>query len=386
MTVPKEAETFVGGPDKPVTMAVVAYGGVRPFQLSVPCEIFGEKHCDGVETELWVCAIEAGPLRTSAGFIIDTAHGLEDIPSANVVFIPSWHFPYKPPPRDLVDALMAAHANGAIIVGLCLGAYVLAELGLLDGKRATTHWAFSDDFRRRFPAVELDEKVLYVDEGTVLTSAGVTAGVDCCLHLARRLFGARRANWIARNVLALPHRAGGQIQFIDRPLAENLRDIRLRDMIEDIVQHLGRKYTIDSMAARLGMSRRSFTRHFQQTMGMSFSVWLGNERLTLAQRNLEATDDSVEQIALDAGFGSPLTFRVQFQKRLGVSPRQWRRSFRGAGEHAARRSATEDKAQSGASAPPMEAVSTIVLPVESVRQELLNPVQPLGSRPVNISR
>ncbi|QAB01070.1 MULTISPECIES: GlxA family transcriptional regulator [Agrobacterium tumefaciens complex] len=315
-------------------MAVVAYDGVRPFQLSVPCEIFGEKHCDGVETELWVCAIEPGPLRTSAGFTIGTTHRLEDIPSADVVFIPSWQLPYRPPPRPLVDALLAAHAKGAIIVGLCLGAYVIAELGLLDGKRATTHWAFSDDFRRRFPAVQLDERVLYVDEGTALTSAGVTAGVDCCLHLARRLFGARQANRIARNILALPHRAGGQIQFIDRPLAESLRDVRLRDMIEDIVQHLGHKHTIDSVAARLGMSRRSFTRHFQQTMGMSFSIWLGNERLTLAQRYLEATDHSVEQIALDAGFGSPVTFRVQFQERLGVSPRQWRSSFRGAGEHA----------------------------------------------------
>lgn len=332
MTALERTETCGGGAGKPVTMAVVAYDGVRPFQLSVPCEIFGEKHCDGIQTELRVCAIEPGPLHTSAGFIMNTNHGLEDVANADVVFIPSWQLPYTPPPRPLVEALLAAHANGAIIVGLCLGAYVLAESGLLDGKRATTHWAFSEDFRRRFPAVELDEKVLYVDEGTVLTSAGVTAGVDCCLHLARRLFGAHRANWIARNILALPHRAGGQIQFIDRPLAESPRDVRLRNMIENVVQHLGNEHTIDSVAARLGMSRRSFTRHFQQTMGMSFSVWLGNERLTLAQRHLETTDHSVEQIAFDAGFGSPVTFRAQFQERLGVSPRQWRRSFRGAGE------------------------------------------------------
>lgn len=316
-------------PGDRVTVAVVAYEGVRPFQLSVPCEVFGESHGEGIDTELWVCAIEPGPLRTSAGFLVETTHGLADFARADLVFVPSWQIPYQPPPKPLVEAVQAAHANGAIVVGLCLGAYILAEAGLLDGKHATTHWSFSDDFRRRFPAVKLDDKVLYVDEGDILTSAGVTAGIDCCLHIARRLFGAFRANRIARNILALPHRAGGQVQFIERPLAENARDIRLRGAMEEIVQTLDRKHSIDAVAARLGMSRRSFTRHFQQTMGMSFNEWLGNERLAMAQRHLEATNRSVDQIALDAGFGSVVTFRTRFQSHMGVSPAQWRRSFRG---------------------------------------------------------
>lgn len=310
-------------------MAVLAYEGVRPFQLSVPCEIFGELHCEGVDPELWVCALEPGLLRTSAGFAICTTHSLADLPKADVIFIPSWRLPYKPPTPSLIDALLEAHANGAIIVGLCLGAFILAETGLLDGKRATTHWAFSQEFRQRFPAVELDDMPLYVDEGELLTSAGVTAGIDCCLHIARRLYGARRANRIARNILAPPYRAGGQAQFIERPLGENLRDARFRNALDNIVRNLDQKHSIDTLAASLAMSRRSFTRHFHQTMGVSFGEWLINERLLMARRDLEATNKSVDQAALDAGFGNTKTFREQFLAQHGVSPAQWRRSFRG---------------------------------------------------------
>jgi len=314
---------------KSMTMAVLAYPGVRPFQLSVPCEIFGEIHCDGTDTELRICALEPGPLRTSAGFSIHASHSLADLPDADVVFIPSWKLPYQPPPQSLIDALLEAHANGATIVGLCLGAFVLAEAGLLDGKRATTHWAFSREFRERFPAVELDETLLYVDEGELLTSAGVAAGIDCCLHIARRLYGSHRANRIARNVLASPYRAGGQAQFIERPLVENARDTRFRDALDVIVRNLGDKHAIDPLATKLGMSRRSFTRHFQQIMGMSFGEWLSNERLIAARRELEATSQSIDQVAAAAGFGNARTFREHFTAQLGVSPTQWRRSFRG---------------------------------------------------------
>ncbi len=319
------------GTGQRIKMAVVAYEGVRPFQLCVPCEIFGEMHCDGVDSELWVCALDDGPVHTSAGFDIDTSHTLPDLLRADVVFVPSWQLPYQSPPQRLVETLVAAHANGAVIVGLCLGAYVVAEAGLLDGRRATTHWAFSDDFRRRFPAVELDENALYVDEGTVVTSAGVTAGVDCCLHIARRFFGPQNANRIARNVLALPHRAGGQTQFIRRPLADAPHDVRLRETVEEIARHLERKYSIDTVAAELRMSRRSFTRLFQQSMGSSFNNWLTDQRLALAQRHLETGNRSIEQIAHETGFGSVVTFRAKFQDRLGVSPTEWRRSFRIAG-------------------------------------------------------
>lgn len=167
-----------------------------------------------------------------------------------------------------------------------------------------------------------------MDEGSVLTSAGV----DCRLHVARRFFGPQRASDIARNIVALPHRAGGQTQFIQRPLAESSQNIRLRESVENIVRQLAHTHSIESVAARAGMSRRSFTRLFQQTMGVSFSSWLNDQRLILAQQYLEASDRSVEQVAFDAGFGSAVTFRTRFQERFGVSPTEWRRSFQGAGD------------------------------------------------------
>lgn len=310
-----------------IEIAVLAFEGVRPFQLSVPCEIFGESHTAGERTNLRVCSLEAGPIRSSAGFRIETDYGLDQLSSAKLIFIPSWKQPHEVPPAALVDALKAASASGSIIVGLCLGAFVLAEAGLLDGRRATTHWAFAQEFRARFPQVELDEAQIYVDEGNLLTSAGVAAGVDCCLHLANRLFGAQYANGIARNIVAAPHRVGGQMQFIDRPMPVNKLDARLRQAMEGIVETMGAHHSIDTVAQQLGMSRRNFTRRFQQTMGVSFREWLGGERLTLAARALEATSHSVDQIARDMGFGSAATFRQRFTERFGVTPVQWRKTF-----------------------------------------------------------
>lgn len=308
-------------------MAVLAFEGVRPFQLSVPCEIFAEPHSAGERTEMRVCSVDRGSIRTSAGFEIETSYGLDDLASADVIFIPSWKMPHEKPSSDLVDALQAASAKGSITVGLCLGAFVLAEAGLLNDRHATTHWAFAQEFRDRFPDVQLEEEQLFVDEGNVVTSAGVAAGVDCCLHLASRFFGAQYANRIARNIVAAPHRVGGQMQFIDRPMAANNRDMRLREAMDDVVQTIAHKHTIDAVAQRMAMSRRNFTRHFQQTMGISFSDWLADERLALAARALEATSRSVDQIAIETGFGSAATLRVRFAERFGVSPTQWRKAF-----------------------------------------------------------
>lgn len=312
----------------PLKVAVLAFDGVRPFQLSVPCEIFGEAHTAGDRAKLRVCSIEDGPIRSSAGFQIETDFGLDEFARADVIFVPSWKLPHERPAPKLLEALLAANANGAIIAGLCLGAFVLAETGLLDGQRATTHWAFADDFRRRFPLVDLDETQLYVDGGKLVTSAGVAAGVDCCLHLASRLFGAEYANGIARTIVAAPHRASTQSQLIDRPMPESNRDSRFRTALFEIVRTISDRHTIDSVAASLGMSRRNFTRMFQQTLGISFHEWLADMRLAIAVRALEATSKSVEQIAIETGFGSAVTFRARFATRYGVSPSVWRRAFR----------------------------------------------------------
>lgn len=311
----------------PVTIAILAFDGVRSFQLSVPLEIFDESYGVGEQVKLRLCSSEGGSIRTSTGFVVNAEYGLDELASADVVIVPSWKRPHQRPSDELIAALQTANANGAIVVGLCLGAFILAEAGLLDGKRATTHWAFAEDFRRSFPQVDLDEIDLYVDQDSVITSAGVAASIDCCLHLAERLFGAQTANRIARSIVSAPHRAGGQPQFIDRPIPVSNRDSRLRSAMYEIVRTIGEKHSIDSVASDLGMSRRNFTRLFQQTMGVGFREWLTNMRLALAARSLEATSRSVEQIALETGFGSVVTFRAQFTKRYGVSPVAWRRSF-----------------------------------------------------------
>lgn len=307
-------------------VAVLAFDGVRPFQLSVPCEIFGETHTAGDRAKLQVCSLETRPVKTSSGFLLETAYGLDELVAADVVFIPSWNGPEISPSPELIAALRAGHENGAIMVGLCLGAFVLAETGLLDGKRATTHWAFADKFRERFPRVELDESQIYVDEGRLLTSAGVAAGVDCCLYLANRLFGAQLADQIARNIVAAPHRMGGQSQFIGRPHATNNRDRRMRDTMERIVTTIDRRHSIDSVAECLGMSRRNFTRHFQQTMGIGFHDWLADQKLDKAKMDLQNTSKPVARVAQDAGFGSAVTFRTKFVQRFGMSPTQWRKT------------------------------------------------------------
>ncbi len=230
-----------------------------------------------------------------------------------------------PPP--LLLALQQAAARGVQIVGLCLGAYVLAEAGLLDGRAATTHWAYADDFAHRYPQVRLDPAVLYVEDGQMLTSAGTAAGLDCCLHLLRQRYGAELANGVARRLVVPPHRQGGQAQFIEQPLPASAGDSRLAVLLDWIRANLAAPHTLDSLADKAAMSRRSFTRHFRQLTGRTVSQWLLDERLLLSQRLLERADHTIEQIAQLAGFGSPESLRHHFRQRYAVSPSQWRQSF-----------------------------------------------------------
>lgn len=310
-------------------IAVVAFDHISPFHLSVPCLVFGEMQPDAPPFELRVCAAEDGPLRTSAGFQISVSHGLEALEDAHTVIVPSWRDPDERPPQPLLDALLAAHQRGARLVGLCLGAYVLAETGLLDGQRATTHWAWARDFSARYPAVEVAPDVLYLEAGNLLTSAGTAAGLDCCLHLLRQHCGAERANRVARLLVVAPHRQGGQAQFIEQPLPASARDDRLAGLLDWVRANLRDPHSLDSLAERALMSRRSFTRHFRQLTGTTLGDWLLAERLALTQRLLENTDQSVEQIATLAGFGSPASLRHHFGRHFGVSPSAWRQSFQG---------------------------------------------------------
>jgi transcriptional regulator GlxA family with amidase domain len=310
-------------------VAVIAFQQISPFHLSVPCLVFGESAPENPAFDLRVCACEDGPLITSAGFRIEVAHGLELLQRAQIIIVPSWRDPYERPPQPLLDALIAAHARGAQLLGLCLGAFVLAETGLLDHGRATTHWAWSEVFSRRFPLVRLDPDVLYIDEGRILTSAGTSAGLDCCLHLVRQLQGSAFANQVARKLVMAPHRQGGQAQFIQQPLPASLRDSRLGELLDWVRGNLQLAHTVDSLAQKALMSRRTFTRHFRLLTGTTVHHYLLNERLALCQRLLESSKLGMEQIALQCGFGSPVTLRQQFGKAFGVSPSSWRKTFQG---------------------------------------------------------
>lgn len=252
---------------QPHRVAVVAFDRISPFHLSVPCLVFGDFAPSAQAYELRVCAAEPGPLRTTAGFELAVGHGLEALDSAQTIIVPSWRDPQERPPQVLLDALVAAHRRGALLVGLCLGAYVLAEAGLLDGRRATTHWALARDFAARYLQVRVEPDVLYLEDGSLLTSAGTAAGIDCCLHLLRQHWGAEVANKVARSLVVPPHRQGGQAQFIEQPLPATARDDRLADLLDWVRASLDRPHSLDSLADRALMSRRSFTRHFRQLTG-----------------------------------------------------------------------------------------------------------------------
>jgi len=311
-------------------IAVIAFDGMTPFHLSIPSLVFGSRCIDGGAPafEVRVCADAGAPLGTSAGFDVLVKHGLSAADEADVVIMPTWHDDCREAPAALLETLRRAHARGARVMGLCLGAFPLAQAGLLDGKSATTHWAYAETLARRHPRVRVDRDVLYVDEGDVLTSAGVAAGLDCCLHLLRQLRGAEVAKQVARQLIVAPQRQGGQAQFIERPLPVSGADSRFSEVLEWAAGHLEQAHTIDTLAARAAMSRRSFTRHFRQATGTSFKQWLLNQRLAHAQRLLETGDVSIEVVAQQAGFGSAQSLRQHFRAVFRTSPMAYRRQFR----------------------------------------------------------
>ena len=311
------------------SIVVVAFNQISPFHLSVPCVVFGEAHSGGPLFNFKVCTAETGPINTTAGFTLGINHGLSALKTADTIIVPSWRDPDELPPKALLKALSAAHRRGAQVVGLCLGAYVLAEAGLLDGRRATTHWAYAKDFAQRYPAISVDANVLYVEDENILTSAGTAAGIDCCLHMVRQRYGVESANSVARRLVVPPHRQGGQAQFIEQPIPSSTRSSRLSDLIDWVRSNLHQSHTVDNLASRALMSRRTFTRQFRQLIGMTVVEWLHAERLALTQRLLESSDHSIDAISSLAGFGSPESLRLHFRRAFGVSPIVWRKTFKG---------------------------------------------------------
>ncbi len=242
--------------------------------------------------------------------------------------MPSWYEDYRKTPDALLDALRRAARRDARMVGLCLGAFPLAEAGLLDGKTATTHWEAADAMAHRFPQVSVDRDVLYVADEDVMTSAGVAAGLDCCLHLLREICGAEISNRVARRLVIAPHRQGGQAQFIERPVPASSSDHRFSDVLAWINLNLELEHSIDSLADRAAMSRRNFTRHFRQATGMSFKQWLSGQRLSHARHLLESGTESIEIVAAKAGFGTAMSLRQHFRAALRTSPSAYRNLFK----------------------------------------------------------
>ncbi len=312
------------------TIAVLAFDGIGPLHLAVPCSVFGEDRRDaGVPRfRVLVCALEKTPLRTSAGFSVETRSGLADLAKAGTIVVPGWHRPYVAPPEALLQALRRAHARGIRLVGLCLGSFVLAAAGLLDGRPATTHWAAMEEFAKRFPRVRVDRNVLYIDDGDILTSAGGTAAIDCCLHLLRKMCGAEIAHRVARRLVVPPHRQGSQAQFAEPAVRDVLRSDRMSQLLDWVVQHLDDTHSLDTLARRALMSRRTFTRRFREATGTTVGNWLVGQRLAFVQRLLETTDQPIEVVAGEAGFGSAVSLRQHFFNAFHTSPSMYRREFR----------------------------------------------------------
>ncbi|MER9140853.1 helix-turn-helix domain-containing protein [Mesorhizobium sp. M0830] len=310
-------------------VAVLAFDGISPFHLSVPCLVFGEDRTAlGLPRfDFRICAVKAGPIHTEAGLTVAAPYGLEGFDAADIVIIPSWDHLGEPPAPLLMEALGQAHRRGALIVGLCLGTFAIAAAGLLSGRRAATHWAYSEQLQTLHPDVAVDATVLYVDNGDVVTSAGVAAGLDCCLHIVRARYGAEAALRLARQIVLSPHRQGGQAQFIEHPVARSADADRFAQALDAVRATLGETHSLDSVAEAAGLTRRTFTRRFQKSIGTSFGEWLTGQRVELAQRLLEATEKPMDIVAFEAGFGSATSLRQHFAARLRTSPAQYRREF-----------------------------------------------------------
>lgn len=311
-------------------IAIVTYDQISPFHLSVPCIVFGDDllRLGAPRYRLLVCAERTGTIHTLSGFSIQVEHDLSALDDADTVIVPSWSAPNDEPSAALLAALQNAATRGARIVGLCLGTFVLARAGLLKGRSASTHWAWADDFERDYPDVKLERDALYTDEGDIVTSAGTAAAIDCCLFLIRKDYGAEIANRVARRLVVAPQRYGGQSQYIEMPVIKTERTDSLSLAMDWAIRHLNEPLNVEDLALRANMSRRSFTRHFKQKTGTTFIQWLLYQRLGVAQRLLETGSCSIDDIAERAGFGSTVSFRLQFSKTFSVSPASYRKQFR----------------------------------------------------------
>ena len=318
------------------SVALIVLDDVAPFELSVIAEVFGIDRSgrgSGVPAfDFRICTPRPGLVAAKTGFSIVVQAGLEAAEDADLVVIaPAGNLgpDGSGAPAPVLEALRAAHNRGAWVMSICSGAFILAEAGLLDGRRATTHWMYSAELAARYPLVKMDEDVLYVQDGSILTSAGTAAGIDAALHLVRVEHGAKAAAAIARDMVVPPHRSGGQAQYIDRAVPGGSCET-LGPVLEWISANLGTEHTVKALAARAAMSERTFARRFRAETGTTPAAWINAQRVLRAQELLEDTDLTVEEVAHASGFGQPELLRHHFHRDVGASPAAYRRTFRGA--------------------------------------------------------
>lgn len=298
-----------------------------PFELACAAEVFGSVRPDqAVHYGFQVCARRPGRLRTTVGHSLLVDAGLEALGRADTVIVPGWQPPGAPVPQNVLDALRAAHRRGARIVSICTGAFVLAQAGLLDGRRATTHWRRTAQLADTFPQVHVDADVLYIDHGDVATSAGSGAGIDLCLHLVRSDHGAAYAAQIARSMVLPPHREGSQLQYVAQSVPTSTDD-SLAPILQWALARLGTELTVSQLAERAGLSNRTLARRFTRQLGTSPGQWLLNQRLDAARALLEQTTLPVEAIATRVGLSSAVNLRRRFRTTLGTTPGAYRRIF-----------------------------------------------------------
>ena len=313
------------------TVAAIVDQGALTFDFAIPCEVFGLDRSDIASPWYEFLVVAAGDRRvvTQTGFVIEAPLGLDELDRADTIIVPGWSSPEVDPSTELVASLQRAHRRGARIVSICTGAFVLAAAGLLDGRRATTHWLYVDALRERYPHVEIDPSVLYVVDGMIMTSAGTAAGIDLCLQIVTSDYGADVAAAVSRRMLMPLHRSGGQAQYVDTPMPQALGD-EMTELLAWAVERIPAGLSVDDLARRAAVSPRTLTRRFRQATGLAPGEWLQGERLRLARRLLETSDDAIERVAQNAGYDTPVAMRAQFARRLHTSPRAYRRAFRAA--------------------------------------------------------
>ena len=319
----------------PLRVVAVVYDDLCTFEFGIAVELFGLPR---PEFDVWysfqTATVDRGPLRAIGGISIHGARSLRALNSAGTIVVPGWRRIDRPVPARLTKKLQRAFDEGARVLSICSGAFVLGAAGLLDGRRVTTHWRYADALAERFPRARVDRDVLYVDEGPILTSAGSAAGLDMGLHLIRRDHGAEVANLVARRLVVPPHRDGGQKQFIEAPANPDADARTFAALLDQLRAAPAEPHTLASMAGRVHMSTRTFVRRFKAVTGTTPHRWLQAERVRHAQRLLETTALSLGAVAEQSGFGDPQLLRLHFRRVLGTAPTTYRRAFtRGRGLH-----------------------------------------------------